>query len=119
MVAAAGAGPSPIEHKEPTAKALSDSIRFCLTRSAQQAAASIAARMKAEDGVSNAGASFHRHVPWKDVKRDLLPSETAAWLVDKKRGPKLSHKAMAILSLHHMIDMQLLKPYVYWLVKAL
>ncbi|KAE8367533.1 hypothetical protein BDV27DRAFT_142686 [Aspergillus caelatus] len=110
MVAAAGAGSLPIDHKELTAKALSDSIRFCLTKSAQQAAASIAVKMKAEDGVSNAAASFHRHIPWKDLKCDLLPSETAAWLVDKKRGLKLSHKAMAILSQHQMIDMQHLKP---------
>ncbi|QMW46761.1 hypothetical protein G4B11_010216 [Aspergillus flavus] len=111
MVAAAGAGPSPIDHKVLTVKLLSEAVAFCLTRNAQQAAASIAARMKSEDGVSNAAASFHRHIPWKDVKCDLLPSEAAAWLVDKKRGLKLSHKAMVILSQHKQIDMQHLKPY--------
>ncbi|PIG80885.1 sterol glucosyltransferase [Aspergillus arachidicola] len=111
MVAAAGAGPSPIDHNVLTVKQLSEAIAFCLTRNAQQAAASIAARMKSEDGVSNAAASFHRHIPWKDVKCDLLPSEAAAWLVDKKRGLKLSHKAMVILSQHKQIDMQHLKPY--------
>ncbi|KAB8224498.1 hypothetical protein BDV33DRAFT_233433 [Aspergillus novoparasiticus] len=110
MVAAAGAGPSPIDHKVLTVKRLSEAIAFCLTRNAQQAAASIAARMKSEDGVSNAAASFHRNIPWKDVKCDLLPSEAAAWLIDKKRGLKISHKAMVILSQHKQIDMQHLKP---------
>lgn len=119
MVAAAGAGPSPIDHKVLTIKLLSEAIAFCLTRNAQQAAASIALRMKSEDGVSNAAASFHRHIPWKDVKCDLLPSEAAAWLVDKKRGLKLSHKAMVILSQHKQIDMQHLKPYVLWSAEAI
>ncbi|KAF4240524.1 hypothetical protein CNMCM6457_007102 [Aspergillus fumigatiaffinis] len=79
MVAAAGAGPAPIDHKALTAQGLADAIRFCLSLDSQRAAASIAARMGSENGVSNAAASFYRHIPWEAMQCDLLPSETAKW----------------------------------------
>jgi hypothetical protein len=111
MVAAAGAGPGPIDIKSLTAKGLADAIGFCLTTQAQQAATSIAAMMKSEDGVANAVTSFHWQLPWQDLRCDLLPNEHAVWSIDRK-GLKISHKALAILSQHNMIDLHNVKLYV-------
>lgn len=108
MVAAAGAGPPPIDRKTLTAESLAQAIEFCLTPNARHAASSIAAIMKSEDGVKNAAASFHQNVPWKDMQCDLLPSETAAWSFDRGKM-KVSHKTLAILSQFAKIDMQQMK----------
>ena len=108
MVAAAGAGPPPLDKNKLTAQSLAEAIGFCLTPNAQAAASSIAALMRVEEGVQNAAASFHQNVPWVDMKCDLLPSETAVWLFEK-RGLKISHKALTILSQLDRIDMQQIK----------
>jgi hypothetical protein len=114
MVAAAGAGPAPIDHKALTAQGLADAIRFCLSLDSQRAAASIAARMGSENGVSNAAASFYRHIPWEAMQCDLLPSETAKWsLTVHKKELKLSQRAMMILSHRKIIEVKNLRPYVF------
>ncbi|OQE69651.1 hypothetical protein PENNAL_c0130G04309 [Penicillium nalgiovense] len=105
MVSAAGAGPPPIDIKTLTAESLAEGIKFCLTSDARRAASSIAALMRSEEGVENAAASFHRHIPWGDMKCDVLPSETAVWLFGHKKI-KLSHKGLAILSEYEKIDMK-------------
>ncbi|KAF3391222.1 Sterol 3-beta-glucosyltransferase UGT80A2, partial [Penicillium rolfsii] len=110
MVAAAGAGPAPIHFKSLTVKRLAEAIQFCMTTDARQAAASIAAMMKREDGVANAVTSFHRHLPWRHLCCDLLPNEHAVWSIDQK-GLKISHKALAVLSQHDMIDLRNIKLY--------
>lgn len=109
MVAAAGAGPLPLDHKRLTATALADAISYCLTPQANQAASKISAMMKAEDGVTNAVTSFHRHLPWKDLRCDFLPSEVAVWSFGRK-GIKISHKAMLILTGQGKLDIQGVKP---------
>jgi hypothetical protein len=114
MVAAAGAGPAPINHKALTAQRLADAIRFYLSLDSQRAAASIAARMGSEDGVSNAAASFYRHIPWEAMQCDLLPYETAKWsLTVHKKELKLSQRAMTILSHRTIIEVKSLRPYVF------
>jgi sterol 3beta-glucosyltransferase len=112
MVAAAGAGPPPIDRKMLTADSFAQAIGFCLTPSARHAASSIAAMMKSEEGVKNAAASFHQNVPWNDMQCNLLSSETAVWSLNGGKM-KVSHKALAILSQFEKIDMQQMKRYVY------
>ncbi|KAK9847344.1 sterol glucosyltransferase [Penicillium brevicompactum] len=110
MVAAAGAGPPPIDRKTLTTERLAEAIGFCLTPTARHAASSIAALMRSEEGTSNAAMSFHRHIPWKEMQCDLLPSEIAVWTIGRKKL-KVSHRAMAILSQNQKIDMQHTKLY--------
>lgn len=60
MVAAAGAGP-----------------RMCLAPETANAAKSIAARMRHENGVKEAAQSFHCNLPIETMKCDILEGENA------------------------------------------
>ncbi|RAL14296.1 sterol glucosyltransferase [Aspergillus homomorphus CBS 101889] len=112
MVAAAGAGPSPINHKALTSRELTEAIKFCLMPSARNAAAKIANQMRTENGVSAAAQSFYRHIPWQRLQCDFLPGEKASWSISAGKGSaKISHKAMVILVQHKLLDTKKLKPY--------
>jgi sterol 3beta-glucosyltransferase len=78
MVASAGAGPKPINHKTLT----SDNLT---------AAGKIAQKMRVEDGVREAVASFHHNLPVHALTCDLVPGEVACWYYKKgKKEVKLS-----------------------------
>ena len=79
MIAAAGAGPTPIPYKKLTATYLADAIKICLSPEAAAAAKGIAERMSTEDGVKAAVASFHRNLPQEDIRCDIIPTLPAVY----------------------------------------
>ncbi|KAL1628580.1 hypothetical protein SLS56_005812 [Neofusicoccum ribis] len=98
MVAARGAGPKPIPHKELSASNLAEAIRFCLTPEAASAASAIAESMRAENGVRAAAESIHKHLPLDRLRCDILPDQPAAWSFGKGgRKVKLSKVAAEIV----------------------
>jgi hypothetical protein len=113
MVAAAGAGPSPIPHKELTVDVLAEGIRYCLSDRATTAASIMAAKMNAEAGVSAAVSSFHRNLPLDRLRCDLYPGQPAVWTYSRKgRKWKLSKIAAQILVAEGIIDQKNLNMYV-------
>lgn len=79
MVATAGAGPSPVPHRELNATRLAEAIQFCLGEHARAAAALMAKQMEAENGVQAAVTSFHRHMSNDQMACDILPQLPAVW----------------------------------------
>ncbi|KAL5041625.1 hypothetical protein BDW71DRAFT_217628 [Aspergillus fruticulosus] len=105
MVAAAGAGPTPIPAKELTVDRLAEGIRYCLREQARMAASAIAAKMQSEAGVKAAVASFHRHLPLECLQCDLDPGLPAVWSFSKgRRKLKLSKIAAEVLIADGSID---------------
>jgi hypothetical protein len=99
MIAAAGAGPSPIPQKQLKATNLAEAIRFCLTPEASAASQKMAAQMRSESGVRRAVSSFHANLPLDRMRCDVLPHLAAVWYL-KKSGPKtvkLSKEAAQVL----------------------
>lgn len=110
MIAAAGAGPQPLNHKSLNEENLAEAIRYCLTPEAVSAAAVISQKMKEENGVDTAAQSFNRHLPVDAMRCDLLPDEAAVWIYDKQNHHlKLSNKAAFFLTEHQKIDPKHLK----------
>jgi hypothetical protein len=104
MVAAAGAGPTPIPYKSLTAGSLSEAISFCLTPGAENAANVISTKMKTESGVKTAVQSFHANLPKADMQCDILPDQTAAWTYRGQRSIKMSKMAAGILTENKKIE---------------
>lgn len=98
MVAAAGAGPAPIEHKSLNITTLSNAIKFLLSPDVVTAAQTLASRIRHENGVKEAVNSFHRNLPIKAVSCALLTQQSATWYWKKGRKHlNLSHQAAAVL----------------------
>lgn len=110
MVATAGVGPEPIPHKLLTAATLSQGIKFCLSKSAVDAAKEVSVRMYNESGVQTAVASFHRHLQTENMSCDLLPQYAAVWQVKvARKSLKLSKIAAEMLIAEHLISAKDLK----------
>jgi len=84
MVAAAGAGPRPINRKTLNEGNFTAAIRLLLSPATKKAAEAISNKMRSENGVKRAVASFHRNLPDQGLTCDLLPHECAAWIYDPK-----------------------------------
>ncbi|TGO38548.1 hypothetical protein BHYA_0072g00110 [Botrytis hyacinthi] len=98
MVAAAGAGPAPIEHKSLNVNTLSNAIKFLLSPNVVTAAQTLASRIQHENGVKEAVNSFHRNLPIKPLSCELLAQQPATWYWKKGRKHlNLSHQAAAVL----------------------
>ncbi|GKZ18507.1 hypothetical protein AbraIFM66951_003387 [Aspergillus brasiliensis] len=105
MVAAAGAGPTPIPYKELTVDKLVEGIQYCLSEQARMSAVAIAAKMQSEAGVKAAVASFHRNLPLKSLQCDLDPDLPAVWSLSQNRKKlKLSKIAAEVLLSNGLID---------------
>ncbi|KAI1379579.1 sterol glucosyltransferase [Hypoxylon crocopeplum] len=105
MVANAGAGPKPIPQESLNVESLVEAIQYCLTPDAAKAAQRIAAKMKAESGVTAAVASFHANLPRLEMGCDLIRGQPAAWVYKKRRvRVRLSKVAAEILSRHLKVD---------------
>ena len=110
MVASAGAGPQPIPSKSISSQALQEAIRFCLTPEAETAAIDISMKMRVENGVKAAVASFHRNLPSERHRCDVLPHLPAAWTYNKaQKQLKLSKVGSAILLEYLRIEKKNLK----------
>lgn len=112
MVAAAGAGPSPIGQKQLTSENLAEAITFCLTPEALTAAGKIASSMCHEDGVQQAVASFHANLPLNSMRCDVQPHLPAAWCFKKNsKYYKLSKAAAEVATERGCLNWSSLKRY--------
>ena len=99
MIASAKAGPPPIPHKALNSRNLADAIAFCMTAEAAKAASDIAVKMRGENGVAQAVASFHRQLPRTEMSCELVSGQPATWLFTNCKHPiRLSNTAVRILS---------------------
>lgn len=113
MVAAAGAGPTPVPQQSLTVDNLEAAINLCLSAEAQTAAQGIAAKMRSESGVRAAVASFHANLPERTLECDIVKGEPAVWKYRKGGSSiRLSKVAAEILASHLKINHKKLKMYV-------
>ncbi|KAH8202230.1 hypothetical protein TruAng_003607 [Truncatella angustata] len=97
----AGAGPSPLPYRSITSQKLAQAIRFCLSSDAQEAAAAIACKMAAEDGINSAVDSFHRNLPRNRMFCDFFPEQTAVWAFKSgKKEIKMCREVPVVLRNH-------------------
>ncbi|GAD97150.1 sterol glucosyltransferase [Paecilomyces variotii No. 5] len=114
LVATAGAGPAPIPYRSLNSHNLSEAIRLCLRPEITRAAEAISDKMGQESGVQAAVHSFYRHLPWENMRCNLLPDRPACWVYKKsktKRTMLLSKAAAQILLSHSRISAKDLRPY--------
>lgn len=110
MVASAGAGPRPIPYRSLTVENLSRSIVQCLDSETKSAAQVLAAKMKTEDGVRKAVASFHRQLP-RDMQCQVLQDQAAAWTYKSNRtNIRLGKRTAAALIRASILKPTLLRP---------
>ncbi|KAG9252370.1 uncharacterized protein F5Z01DRAFT_682551 [Emericellopsis atlantica] len=102
MVAAAGAGPSPIAQKSLDVSQLVEAIQYCLTKQAASAAERIAVQMRSEPGVQQAVKSFHSSLPRDLLECDIIKGQPAAWTYSCKRTHLKLSKAAAEVLLSHL-----------------
>ncbi len=112
MVAAAGAGPRPIDHRHLDVASLVSAIRFCLAPATLAAAQKLVQKMSVECGVKEAVRSFHRNLPMQIMSCDLLLRKAAVWRyeLDTKRHLKLSEEAAFILMEQKKLKMKNIRP---------
>ncbi|KAK3642642.1 hypothetical protein LTR56_010690 [Elasticomyces elasticus] len=103
MVARAGAGPDPLPHKELTADALAEAIKFCLKPESQERAQELADKIASENG-SNVGAqSFHQFLDVDKMRCNVAPSRAAVWRL-KRTQVRLSAMAACTLANEGLLD---------------
>ncbi|KAJ5259456.1 hypothetical protein N7478_012437 [Penicillium angulare] len=78
-VQTAGIGPAPIKETAFSSEIFADSFCHCLRPDVREAAASLGARTKNENGAANAAKSFYRHLQWEKVQRDPTTSDPAIY----------------------------------------
>jgi hypothetical protein len=96
MIAAAGAGPTPIPYRSLDSSNLAKAIALCLTPEAMAAARNISSQMSSENGVQAAVQSFHANLPMDSMQCDILRDLPAVWEY-KKLPIKLSKVAAQVL----------------------
>ncbi|KAF4544240.1 uncharacterized protein LTHEOB_6358 [Lasiodiplodia theobromae] len=112
MIAASGAGPVPIPQKKLTSDNLAEAIRYCQSPPAAQAAFEISEKMKMEEGVQAAVASFHKNLPLENMSCDIFPDQPAVWKYSKgKQSVKLSKLAVESVTAKLSIKMKDFKYY--------
>ena len=98
MVAAAGAGPKPLNYKTLSGSIMADAIDMCLAPATMQAAQALSQKMRLEDGVREAITSFHRNLPLERMHCDLIHGQVPVWYWARgTRTLKLSDRAAYIL----------------------
>jgi UDP:flavonoid glycosyltransferase YjiC (YdhE family) len=105
IVAAAGAGPGPIPHKQLTVERLKSAIEMALQPSTREKAQEIANKMQKESGVRDGVRSFHRHLDLKSLRCAICPTRPAVWHV-KHTQISLSAFAASVL-----VEMDRIKPH--------
>ncbi|GAB7359677.1 hypothetical protein MBLNU230_g6855t1 [Neophaeotheca triangularis] len=105
MIAAAGAGPTPIHHKSLTKESLAEALQFCQEEQALMAAAEIADQMKDEKGVRTAVLSFLNNLPAERMQCDYLDDQPASWTLKiGGKQTKISRAAAEILTREEGVD---------------
>lgn len=122
MVAAAGAGPRPVNHKLLNEANVTAGIQKLMAPATRDAAVRISNTMRTENGVKRAVQSFHQHLPKDRLVCDLLPGEPAAWFYDARylkkkvrkrfsKGLRLSARALSVLSQQQRLNLTKMQLY--------
>ncbi|KAI9038954.1 glycosyltransferase [Aspergillus affinis] len=109
MVAKAGAGPSPINHKTLTAENLANAISTALRPDVRQRAQELGRLVNEENGDQATAESFQGRLDMKNLRCSMFPSEKAVWKV-KKSPFQLSATAAMVLAHQGLIDLGHLRP---------
>lgn len=104
IVAAAGAGPGPIPHKQLTVEKLKSAIEMALESSTREKAREIANKMQKESGVRDGVRSFHRHLDLKSLRCAICPDRPAVWHV------KHTKIGLSALAASVLVEMESLTP---------
>ncbi|OAX83453.1 hypothetical protein ACJ72_02186 [Emergomyces africanus] len=110
MVAKAGAGPTPIHHKELTADNLAAAITAALEPEAKRKAEELGAKISHEKGVQTGAKSFHNHLKVDSLRCMIVRSKPAVWTV-KHTNIRLSSVAVTTLANEGILDLGDLKLY--------
>jgi hypothetical protein len=104
IVYRAGAGPAPIPYKQLNAEKLADAINKALAPQMQEKAGEIGAKMRQENGVKCAVASFHRHLDLETLRCSICPHRPAVWWV------RHSHIKLSAFAASVLVESGFLKP---------
>ncbi|KAF7167269.1 hypothetical protein CNMCM5623_000631 [Aspergillus felis] len=104
IVYRAGAGPAPIPYKQLNAEKLADAINKSLEPEIQVKAGEIGAKMRQENGVKCAVASFHRHLDLETLRCSICPHRPAVWWV------RHSHIRLSTFAAAVLVEAGFLKP---------
>ncbi|OJD13042.1 hypothetical protein AJ78_06457 [Emergomyces pasteurianus Ep9510] len=108
MIAQAGAGPSPIPHKQLTADKLAEAISFCLTPGCLERARDLASKIASERGSDRGAELFHQFLNLDRLRCTLAPSRPAVWRV-RRTKVRLSAFAACTLTNSGLLDLDDLK----------
>lgn len=110
MVAKAGAGPTPVPHKQLTATNLAAAIEAALKPSARERAQELGARIRSEKGTTVGAKSFQSNLDIDALRCSVAPSRAAVWRV-KRTKIRLSAFAATALGNEGLLDFHDLKLY--------
>ena len=111
MIARAGAGPVPIAFKKLTAERLAEAIQETLKPGVRERAIELAAKIEAEDGVTDGVENFYKALPVQRMKCAVFEEKVAVWR-HEKTGVVLSAAAAALLVREGVIEYDDLRLYV-------
>jgi UDP:flavonoid glycosyltransferase YjiC (YdhE family) len=110
MVAKAGAGPDPINHKELTADNLAEAINKALEPATRERAQDLANSISHENGTESGAQSFHQFLEVDKMRCSIAPSKAAVWRL-KRTEVRLSALAACTLATEGLLDFKDLKLY--------
>ncbi|THW18319.1 UDP-Glycosyltransferase/glycogen phosphorylase [Aureobasidium pullulans] len=110
MVAKAGAGPDPINHKDLTADNLAEAIDKALEPATRERAQDLANSISHEKGTESGAQSFHQFLEVDKLRCSIAPSKAAVWRL-KRTEVRLSALAATTLATEGLLDFKDLKLY--------
>ncbi|KEQ98556.1 glycosyltransferase family 1 protein, partial [Aureobasidium subglaciale EXF-2481] len=110
MVAKAGAGPDPINHKDLTADSLAEAINKALEPATRERAQDLANSISHEKGTESGAQSFHQFLEVDKMRCSIAPSKAAVWRL-KRTEVRLSALAATTLATEGLLDFKDLKLY--------
>ncbi|CAD0101164.1 unnamed protein product [Aureobasidium mustum] len=110
MVAKAGAGPNPINHKDLTADNLAEAINKALEPATRERAQDLANSISHEKGTETGAQSFHQFLEVDKMRCSIAPSKAAVWRL-KRTEVRLSALAATTLATEGLLDFKDLKLY--------
>ncbi|KEQ68506.1 UDP-Glycosyltransferase/glycogen phosphorylase, partial [Aureobasidium namibiae CBS 147.97] len=110
MVAKAGAGPDPINHKDLTTDNLAEAINKALEPATRERAQDLANSISHENGTASGAQSFHQFLEVDKMRCSIAPSKAAVWRL-KRTEVRLSALAACTLATEGLLDFKDLKLY--------
>lgn len=110
MVAKAGAGPDPINHKDLTADNLAEAINKALEPATRERAQDLSNSISHEKGTESGAQSFHQFLEVDKMRCSIAPGKGAVWRL-KRTDVRLSALAATTLATEGLLDFKDLKLY--------